>query len=106
MSILDELAAKDENVADAEEVTKMLQTLPPSFDALVMESSLSEHTFDQIVNAALANIERRTKIGTWPKNKHENSMTAPIASYSRLDVQLSQQSSFGKRHQGRVRGKY
>lgn len=106
LSILDEPAPRNTNMTDAEKITKLLQTLPPSFGALAMASSQSEQTFDQIFNAVQADIERTTKIGTWPKNKYGKSVTAPVANYSKLNFQPFQQSSFDKRGQGRVRGRY
>lgn len=50
---------------NSEKVTKILRTLPESFDSLAMASSSNKNTFEEIINAVKANIERKKKIGTW-----------------------------------------
>lgn len=102
MSILDELAAQDQVMTESEKVTKILRTLPSSFDALAMASSLNENSFDQIVNAVQANIERRKKIGIWNKEAN-NSTGTPSAQYA--DGSVMNYSSANNRGRG-GRGRY
>lgn len=68
LTIIGELAAQDQNMTDASNVTKIMRTPPPSFDALATALTLNENSFHQMVNAVQADIERRVKIGTRNQN--------------------------------------
>lgn len=53
------------SLSNAEKVTKILEKLPGYFGSLAMASFLNENSFDQIVNAVLANIKMKKKLETW-----------------------------------------
>lgn len=63
LSMLDELAAQYQVMDDSEKVTKLLRTLPASFNALAMASTLTTTTFDELFSAVQANIGRRKNLG-------------------------------------------
>lgn len=74
------------------------------FDALVMASSLNDNTLDQIVSAVQANIERRTKLGTW-RQLTRNNVAGPssqLADGSSINRHVSRSNS---RCRGRCRGR-
>lgn len=85
-------------------MTKILRTLPFSFDVLAMTSSPGSNKFDKIVHAVAANVEHRIKIG----NLHTNNInqTANLAvsppSY-RLKPFSSSWGSLKGRNWGRFR---
>lgn len=62
LNIVDELASLNQEISETEKVTKLFRTLPATFDALAMASSLSTRSFEEILNAVSANIERKK---TW-----------------------------------------
>lgn len=66
-----------------EKMTKILLTLPASFDALTMTSALVRNAFEEIVNAESANIERRIELGRW-----NSESDVPIAHFSRFTLNL------------------
>lgn len=96
LSIIDELAAQDQTLSNSEKVTKILRTLPESFASLAMASSLNQNTFEEIVNAVQANIERKKKLGTW-----KSSAETPGPSVNFSDGNFSQQNT---NRNGRGRG--
>lgn len=67
LSIIDELASLDQLIQESDKATKLIRSLPPSFDALAMATSVNKLNFDELVTAIHANIERRRK----SSNKHD-----------------------------------
>lgn len=78
-SILEDLVGQNQNLIDAENMIKLLRTLPHSSDALTMASYWSNNFFDQIADAVQAKIERRTKLETWNKEKGSNTAFHSVA---------------------------
>ena len=90
-------------MSDADKGTKILRTLPPSFDALAMESSSNSNTFDEIINAVQANIERQNKLGLWKPSSGGPSTPSPSVNFpygSFIDGDKT-----GNYHRGRGRGR-
>lgn len=77
LSIVDELSSLDQQIQDTEKVTKMIRSLPPSFDALAMATSVNSLTFDQLVSAIQSNIERRNNSSR--AHNHKNTVQAFLA---------------------------
>lgn len=108
-NIVDKLASLNQAISDTGMVTKLFRTLPASFGALAMASSLSTSSFEEIVNAVSANIERKKKLGTW---KHENkSLSAHFANSLSLqrsgnNSKFNRISQRGRRKFGRTRGRF
>lgn len=83
---------------DSEKITKLLRTLPVSFDALGMVSSLGTNTFEEITNTVSANIENRKKLGNW-----KETAVTPLAHFA--EAKNIQGVPFHRSVQGGSRGR-
>lgn len=61
--INEEFSSLEQVLQEQKKVKKMIRSLPPSFDELEMETSVKKISFDELVTAVHANIERRKKTG-------------------------------------------
>lgn len=65
LSADDELGAQDQVIDNSDKVKNLPQSLPVSFRALAMASTLGTNTLDDRNNDVSANIEHRKKFGNW-----------------------------------------
>lgn len=94
LSIIDELAAQDQTLTDAEKETKILRALLDYFHALKMASSLNENSFNEIVTAVQANIEHKKKRGFFkPSNTTQSGLQAQLADGSNCFPNIDRNSS-------------
>lgn len=60
----------DQHFTDQDKVTKIIRSLPRSFDDLEMAPTLSETSFDEITSDFSVNILRRKNIDSWKPIKN------------------------------------
>lgn len=66
LRLIDEPSSQEQVLGDVEKITKLLRTLPTSYDVLAMACSLTSPSFYENSNTDSANIERRKKkAGAW-----------------------------------------
>lgn len=98
LSIVDELSSLDQTIQESEKVTKLIRSLPPSFDALAMATSVNALNFDELVIAVHANIERRKQ---FPAKSNNSSQPQAFYTSAHRDIQLNNR---GRGRGGRGRG--
>ncbi len=75
LAICDELASYGEEIDQKDKSSKLIRSLPPSFSALAMVTSVTETSFDKIAEAVKAELARRSN----PNNPQSRNTTQSSA---------------------------
>lgn len=103
LSILDKFSEQYQVLSNADKVTKIISTLPESFDSLEMVSLLNENTFKQTVNAGQANKERKKKLGTWKTSSSSAGTSSNLVDGNKFSTNNINRGRGRRRRRGRGR---
>lgn len=100
LSICGELATYDAELSDADKVSKLIRSLPPSFSALAMVSHLTSTSFDNVKIAVAAELERRAN----PHNPHSENKEPKTDKQSHA-VMFGRGRTRARKYRGSSRGR-